>query len=311
MPGSEQITETRKVTGEGGFRDFLAQVQPEVDAALDRLLPSAQDPPERLHAAMRFSVFAGGKRIRPALAVLVGELLGASRERVLAPAAALELIHTFSLVHDDLPALDDDDLRRGRPTLHREFDEATAVLAGDALLALGFKILALHPPDASDGARRRAVELVAEAVGSTGMIGGQVDDLEAERQWPEEPEEALVAIHRRKTGALLRASLLLGALHAGASPKQEALLQDLGSRLGMMFQVADDILDVEETSGTLGKTAGKDAAARKLTFPGLYGVEESRHRLEALRRESEELAAELPGSEVLHSLLGYLTTRRS
>jgi geranylgeranyl diphosphate synthase, type II len=308
MPGALDSAATGSAVE---FPSFLRDLQPALDRALDRLLPPAAAPPARLHGAMRYSVFAGGKRIRPALAVLAGEVLGAPRERLLAPAAALELIHTFSLVHDDLPALDDDDLRRGRPTLHRRFDEATAILAGDALLTLGLAILATQPAEASEASRRRSVELVAAATGPAGMIGGQMDDLEAERSWPEEPAAALEAIHRRKTGALITASLQVGAIHAGASPEQERLLDELGARLGMMFQIADDILDVEGTAGTLGKTAGKDAAARKLTYPGLYGLDVSRRRLEALRGESEELAAQLPGGPLLVSLLDYLTTRRS
>jgi geranylgeranyl pyrophosphate synthase len=326
FPGCQVVDEERELQGSssqpgrpssgstGGARSFqelLKGLQPQVEETLDRLLPAADESPSRLHSAMRYSVFAGGKRIRPVLAVLGGELLGARRHRLLAPAAALELIHTFSLVHDDLPALDDDDLRRGRPTVHLQYDEATAILAGDALLTLGLATLASHPPEAADRVRSRAVELVAEAVGSRGMIGGQVDDLEAERRWPEAPAAALEAIHRRKTGALLGASLQLGALHAGATPDQELLFRELGARVGMMFQIADDILDVEGTSGSLGKTAGKDAAARKLTYPGLYGVAESRRRLEALRDESARLAAALPDNALVLSLLDFLTHRRS
>jgi geranylgeranyl pyrophosphate synthase len=260
---------------------------------------------------MRYSVFAGGKRIRPALVVLTGETLGVEREVLLPGGSALEMIHTYSLIHDDLPALDDDDLRRGRPTLHRRYDEATAILAGDALLTLGLTLLATHPATATGDERRRSVELVGEAIGSRGMIGGQVEDLAAEAEWPADPPVALEAIHRRKTGALLRTCIRLAGIYAGISEAEDALLGTLGDRLGMMFQIADDILDVEGTSATLGKTAGKDAAARKLTYPGLYGLAESKKMLAATRDEALELAARLATENggLFASLIHYLSTR--
>jgi geranylgeranyl diphosphate synthase type II len=259
---------------------------------------------------MRYSVFAGGKRVRPTLAVLAGETYGGERELLLAPACALELIHTYSLVHDDLPALDDDDLRRGRATLHRRYDDATAILAGDALLTLGLTTLAAQPESVADGARRRAVELVGTAIGTGGMIGGQVEDLEAERTWPADAGSALERIHRGKTGALITAALRLGGLLAGAGAAADTLLTELGERIGMLFQITDDILDVEGTSERLGKTAGKDAAARKLTFPGLYGVGESRRRLQVVRDEAEARVAVLPGRrEEWTGLIEYLVTR--
>ena len=295
-----------------GFRSWLAALRPEVDAALDRLLPPAAAPPARLHAAMRYSVFAGGKRVRPALGVLAAETWGAGRAEVLPAAAALELIHTYSLVHDDLPALDDDDLRRGRPTVHRQYDEATAILAGDALLTLGLTVLAREPATAPEATRRAAVELVGEAIGTAGMIGGQMEDLEAERAWPDDAAAALESIHRGKTGALLTASVRLGGLLGGAGGDGMALLGTLGARLGLMFQIADDVLDVEGSAEELGKTAGKDAAHRKLTFPGLYGLDESRRRLAALHAEAVELAAGLPASrELWRGLLDYLVARRA
>ena len=276
------------------------------------MLPAADEPPARLHEAMRYSALAPGKRIRPALTMLAGESLGAAREELLATAAALELIHAYSLVHDDLPALDDDDLRRGRPTLHRRYDEATAILAGDALLTLGLTLLAREPASASGEARRTAVELVGTAIGTAGMIGGQMEDLAAERDWPPSPEAALDRIHRGKTGALLTAALRLGGVLAGADGATDARLAGLGERLGMMFQIADDILDVEGTAEQLGKRAGKDAAARKLTFPGLYGVEESRRRLEQLREEALDLAAALPGDgDLWAGLIEYLARREA
>jgi geranylgeranyl pyrophosphate synthase len=283
-----------------------------VDASLDALLPAADAPPAVLHEAMRYSVLAPGKRLRPALTLLAGEALGAPRDALLPGGCALELIHTYSLIHDDLPALDDDDLRRGRPTLHRQFDEATAILAGDALLTLGLTLLASEPASVPAEARRRAVELVGTAIGTGGMIGGQVEDLAAERQWPAEPAAALERIHRGKTGALLTAALRLGGVLASAGPTEDAWLLTLGERLGLMFQIADDILDVEGSAAQLGKSAGKDAAARKLTFPGLYGIAESRRRLAALRGEALEVAAELPGPPALWSgLIEFLASRQA
>ncbi len=292
------------------FPTFLAGLRPAIDQTLDRLLPAAAEPPARLHEAMRYSVFAGGKRIRPALVVLAGEALGAERPALLAGGAALEMIHTYSLIHDDLPGLDDDDLRRGRPTVHRRYDLATAILAGDALLTLGLTTLAAHPEEIGGERRRRAVALVGAAIGTLGMIGGQVDDLAAERDWPADAPAALEAIHRRKTGALLVACLRLAGIYAGVDAERDRRLRALGERLGLMFQVADDILDVEGTAGTLGKTAGKDAAARKLTYPGLYGLDESKRMLAQTHDEALALAGELPGGGGLFpSLVRYLATR--
>ena len=292
------------------FVEFLADLRPQVERALDRLLPAESEEPARLHAAMRYSVFAGGKRVRPGLLVLAGEAYGAPRESLLPAAAAMEMIHTFSLVHDDLPALDDDDLRRGRPTLHKQFDEALAILAGDALLDHALGCLAREPEAAPGAVRARAVAVAAEAVGSTGMIGGQVDDLEAERQWPADPAAALERIHRRKTGCLLVASLVLGGIYAEVGVAEDLLLRRLGAALGLLFQIGDDLLDVLGTTETLGKTAGKDAAARKLTYPALFGVDESRRRLGAVAEEALELARALPRrQDTVRSLVRYLGER--
>lgn len=292
------------------FLTFLADLRPQVEATLDRLLPSATEPPARLHEAVRYSTFVGGKRVRPALVVLAGEALGVDRRRLLPGGAALEMIHTYSLVHDDLPPLDNDDLRRGQPTAHRQYDEATAILVGDSLLTLGLTTLAIQPLEAPGEQRRRAVEIVGQAIGSRGMIGGQVDDLAAERDWPEDAPAALEAIHRRKTGALLTVCLRLAGIYADAEPRLDDRLSALGERLGLMFQIADDILDVEGTAGTLGKTAGKDAAARKLTYPGLFGLEESKRLLARARDEALDLAAGLPaGGGLFPSLIHYLQAR--
>lgn len=292
------------------FQSFLEQLRPEVERTLDRLLPDAAAAPERLHEAMRYSVFAGGKRVRPALVVLAGERLGVPRADLLPGAAALEMIHTFSLVHDDLPALDDDDLRRGRPTVHRQYDEALAVLAGDALLNLGLETLAREPDAVAPAIRLAAVVCVAEAVGTDGMIGGQVADLEAERQWPDDAAEVLESIHRRKTGALLTSCLRLGGLYAEVGSEEDQLLRGVGDGIGLMFQIADDILDIEATSESLGKTAGKDVEVEKLTYPRIYGLEQSKRMLLEVRDETLQHAAKLPGDpELLESLIGYLATR--
>jgi geranylgeranyl diphosphate synthase type II len=262
---------------------------------------------------MRYSVFAGGKRLRPALVLLAGERFGATTERLLPGAAAVEMIHTYSLVHDDLPALDDDDLRRGMPTSHRRYDEATAILVGDALLTEGLGLLASAPADLTGELRRGAVELVVAAIGTAGMIGGQVDDLEAERRAAgplEDDAAALESIHRRKTGALLVASLRLGGHYAGVSADEDSSLATFGERLGLLFQIADDILDVAGTQASLGKTPGKDARRRKLTYPALYGLEESRRLAATVAEEASELAAKLGGG-LLSDLVVFLGRRES
>lgn len=292
------------------FETFLETLAPRVDEVLDELLPAADRPPQRLHAALRYSVFAGGKRVRPSLVVMAGEAYGAKRETLLPGAAAMEMIHTFSLVHDDLPALDDDDLRRGRASLHKAYDEALAILAGDALLNLGLLCVARRPAAASLAVRARAMEMVAEAVGTDGMIGGQMADLEAEANWPENPQDALESIHRRKTGALLTASLRLGGVYAEVDESADRLLHQLGDGLGLLFQIGDDILDVVGKAEALGKTAGKDADSRKLTYPGLFGLEESRSRLAAVEEEALDLCAALPDQRALfESLIRYLGDR--
>lgn len=293
------------------FTTFLQDSLPAINGALDRLVPAAAETPRRLHEAMRYSLFAGGKRIRPALTLLTGRVLGVEDGPLLSGGAALEMIHTYSLIHDDLPALDNDDLRRGRPTLHRCFDEAMAILAGDSLLTLGLTVLASHPPEVSQQQRCRAVEMVGRSIGSHGMIGGQIADLEAEQQWPEDAAGVLAAIHRHKTGDLLAACLRLAGIYAEVSDDEDALLDELGHQVGLMFQIADDILDVEGTSGALGKTAGKDAAARKLTFPGLFGMAESKRRLLLSRDRALELVGRLTGDGggLFPSLIHYLSTR--
>ncbi|MGO9257080.1 MAG: polyprenyl synthetase family protein [Bryobacteraceae bacterium] len=259
------------------LREYLARQQSLVDAELDRLVPPESVPPETIHRAMRYSLFAGGKRIRPILCLEAARCVSDSPEGVISAACALELIHTYSLIHDDLPALDNDDYRRGKLTNHKVFGEAMAILAGDSLLTWAFQVLAelAAPPD-------RKVRLIAELASASGtvggMIGGQVADLEGEGKTPTAP--LLESIHRAKTGALLRASLRMGAIYAGAGEEQYTLLSCYGEHVGLAFQIVDDILDVEETSAALGKTAGKDAQQGKITFPAVYGLEQSRRMAE-------------------------------
>jgi len=260
------------------LRDYLAVQQHLVDAELDRLTPPETTPPETIHRAMRYSLFAGGKRIRPVLCLEAARTVAGDMEGAVTAACSLELIHTYSLIHDDLPALDDDDYRRGKLTNHKVFGDAMAILAGDALLTLAFQVLAELPAPADRKARLMA-ELATASGTVGGMIGGQVADLEGEGKPPD--AALLESIHRAKTGALLRASLRMGAIYAGASDAQYAALSCYGEHIGLAFQIVDDILDVEETSEALGKTAGKDAAQHKITFPAVYGLEASRTMAEA------------------------------
>ena len=255
----------------------LREYQRRVDAELDRLLPLETAPPGTIHRAMRYSLFAGGKRIRPILCLEAARTVGGAPESVVAAACSLELVHTYSLIHDDLPALDNDDYRRGKLTNHKVFGEAMAILAGDALLTLAFQVLAnLDLP--AERKSRLVAELASGAGTVGGMIGGQVADLEGEGK----PPDALLleTIHRAKTGALLRASLRLGAICAGATGAQYEALSCYGEHIGLAFQIVDDILDVEESSEALGKTAGKDAQQHKITFPAVYGLDTSRRMAE-------------------------------
>jgi len=260
------------------LRDYLAVQQRLVDAELDRLTPPETTPPETIHRAMRYSLFAGGKRIRPVLCLEAARTVAGDVEGAVTAACPLELIHTYSLIHDDLPALDNDDYRRGKLTNHKVFGDAMAILAGDALLTLAFQVLAELPAPADRKARLTA-ELATASGTVGGMIGGQVADLEGEGKPPD--AALLESIHRAKTGALLRASLRMGAIYAGASETQYAALSCYGEHIGLAFQIVDDILDVEESSEALGKTAGKDAAQHKITFPAVYGLAASRTMAEA------------------------------
>jgi geranylgeranyl diphosphate synthase type II len=249
---------------------FLARCRTLVDARLDALVPVETAAPVDVHGAMRWSLFAGGKRLRPALLIAAGATCGAHTAQLLTTACAFELIHTYSLIHDDLPAMDDDELRRGRPTCHVQFGEATAILAGDALQTLAFQIIA-DDEELSAAVRVRLVSELARAAGTpVGMIAGQAFDLAAEARAVTDAE--LEAIHRHKTGALMTAAARAGALIAGASDVELAALSAYAAQLGLLFQITDDLLDVTATAADLGKTPGKDARARKATYPALYGV---------------------------------------
>jgi geranylgeranyl diphosphate synthase type II len=264
--------------------DYISAQQRTVDAALDRWVPAETDNPPTIHRAMRYSLFAGGKRIRPLLAIAAAEAISDAPVGIESAACVLELIHTYSLIHDDLPALDNDDLRRGRPTCHKVFGDAMAILAGDALLTLAFEVLAkLEGVDSE-----RCISLVRELATASGtvggMIGGQVNDIEGEGKFP--TAHLLDSIHRAKTGALLRASVRMGAIYAGATEEQLNALTNFGEHVGLAFQIVDDVLDVEQSSEALGKTAGKDAQQKKITFPAVYGIDRSREMAEQERLEA-------------------------
>jgi geranylgeranyl diphosphate synthase type II len=264
--------------------DYIAFQQKRIDAALDKWVPQESQNPSIMHKAMRYSLFAGGKRVRPLLAIAAADAVSDSSDGVEHAACSLELIHTYSLIHDDLPDLDNDDLRRGRLTCHKVFGNAMAILAGDSLLTLAFEVLAKLPV-ADAQTRIHLVNELATASGTVGgMIGGQVNDIQGEGQPP--TAELLDSIHRAKTGALLRASVRMGAIYAGAGEAKLAALTDFGEHVGLAFQIVDDVLDVEQPSEALGKTAGKDAQQQKITFPAVYGLDKSR-----IMAEEERAAA--------------------
>jgi geranylgeranyl diphosphate synthase type II len=281
----------------------------EIESALDRLLPAEGMPPASIHAAMRYSVFAGGKRVRPIVCVEAARIFTVQPIAAVVVGCALEFIHTYSLIHDDLPALDNDDLRRGKPTCHKKFGEATAILAGDALLTLAFQTLADAP---IEPARRVQIfgEIARGAGTVDGMVGGQVADLEAEGKPPD--KATLEYIHRSKTAALIRASVVSGALAGGAEPGDAARLREFGGTIGLAFQVVDDILDVEESSSALGKTAGKDQAQQKVTYPALYGLERSRQIADELAGRALALLEPYGArAERLRQVAEFLATRRA
>lgn len=269
--------------------DFRARCAARVETALDRILPPVSVQPSRLHEAMRYTVLAGGKRIRPLLAYAAGEALGLDAVLLDYPACAVEMIHAYSLIHDDLPAMDDDDLRRGRPTCHRAFDEATAILAGDALQTLAFQALA-EAPGLSAESRVAMVSALARASGARGMVGGQVMDLEAEGT-PLNLVQ-LENIHIHKTGALIRVSVQMGVLaHGGLDADQTERLDHYAKCLGLAFQIQDDVLDVEGDTAQIGKTAGRDQELNKATYPALVGLAEAKAMANQLITEAIESVA--------------------
>ena len=280
-----------------------------VDAQLERLLPGESVQPVTIHQAMRYSVFAGGKRIRPILCLEAARIFEAEVTPALYPGCAIEFIHTYSLIHDDLPALDNDDLRRGKPTSHKKFGEATAILAGDGLLTLAFETIARTPVLAE---RRSAMvtEIATSAGTVNGMVGGQVADLESEGK--KVGPDTLEYIHRSKTAALIRASVTAGALCAGASAEDVGRLRRFGETIGWAFQVTDDILDVEESSAALGKTAGKDIAQQKATYPAVFGLERSHQIAEELSAKAiAELQVYGQRAERLRAIAEFLVLRRA
>ena len=296
---------------------YLNEKRALVDRTLDAHLPPADTNPPLIHEAVRYAVLGGGKRIRPIIAIAAAEAVGADVERLLVPFCALELIHTYSLVHDDLPPLDDDDLRRGRKTTHIVFGEAMAILAGDALLTEAFSWLA-RPIAGVDSSRQvRAIAEVATAIDSQGMIGGQVADIVAERSHHQSDDrEALLRelqfIHHNKTGKLFSVSVVLGGLLGNASDERLGALRRYGDALGLAFQIVDDLLDIEESSAILGKTAGKDIAQGKLTWPALLGVDAARAEVDRLLREALENADMIAGPvNSLGAIARYICERRS
>ena len=293
-----------------GFAAWMGGIQARMEAVLARLLPPARLAPARLHEAMRYAVLEGGKRVRPLLTFAAGEVAGASAERLEVAAAAIELIHAYSLVHDDLPCMDDDVLRRGKPTVHVEYDEATALLAGDALQSLAFQLLAEHALADEPRAQLEMVKLLAAAAGSRGMAGGQQIDLAATGKALSVPE--LEAMHIHKTGALIRAAVLLGAA-CGGTP--DALLRErldqYAKTVGLAFQVVDDVLDAEASSATLGKTAGKDSRAGKPTYVSVMGLARARELAQELRQNAHEALSPLgAGARRLRELADFIVLRK-
>jgi len=289
------------------LKEYLAERCQTVDAALDRLIPSAGTRPATLHKAMRHSVFAGGKRLRPILCLAAAEACGGTMENAISNACATECLHTYSLIHDDLPCMDDDDMRRGVPTCHKVYGEAMALLAGDALQALAFELVAKTPATPNHTAAAMVLEL-ARTAGSLHLVGGQVADLEGEGQ--KLPLEDLRFVHEGKTAALLTTSVKLGAMSANANAAQMQALHDFGMATGLAFQIIDDILDVTQTSEKLGKSAGKDVASEKSTYPALMGLDASRAEAQRLT-EAAHRALDVFGDQAtrLRQLADHLLNR--
>jgi geranylgeranyl diphosphate synthase, type II len=292
------------------LKAYLENRRAMVDAALDRVLPPETAPPSRVHEAMRYSVLAPGKRLRPILVVAGAEAVGGRAEAVLDTACALELIHAYSLIHDDLPAMDDDDYRRGRLTNHKVFGEAMAILAGDALLTLAFRLIAQNAARVAPGVVGAVVAEVADAAGTDGMVGGQVVDIESEGKTIS--GEMLDYIHLHKTAALIRVALRVGAVLAGGRAETVDAISRAGEALGLAFQIVDDILDVEGNLAELGKTAGSDERKQKATYPSLHGLPASKARARDLIEETKRLLLPLgPAAEPIRALADFVLERRS
>jgi geranylgeranyl diphosphate synthase type II len=299
------------MTDRESITHYLARRAEEVNGWLDALVPSETARPQELHRAMRYSLMAGGKRLRPTLVLAAGEAFGADTDELMPAACAFEMIHTYSLIHDDLPAMDNDDLRRGRPTCHKAFGEAVAILAGDALLTQAFRVLASDSPTKNPERQIRVIREIATASGTIdGMIGGQMADIESEGMQVD--ALTLEYIHRSKTGALITAPVVVGGILAGASEPQLDQLRAYGERIGLAFQIADDMLDVTSTSEQLGKTPGKDQAANKATYPAIHGMAASEARARQLVDEAVEIASGLGvDSTILEELARFIVARKS
>jgi len=302
MPSNARLSNTLELDA------LLAGSQALVEVELNRLLPSTAAAPEKIHQAIRWSVFAGGKRFRPALLLAVGQTFSASKKSLIKTAAAFEMVHTYSLIHDDLPAMDDDDLRRGRPTCHVRFDEATAILAGDVLQTLAFQTIA-GDEELSAETRIALISELARAAGTPeGMVAGQAFDMEAETRQVNNAQ--LEEIHRLKTGALIVAAARCGAIIGGASENELAAVTSYGSHLGLLFQITDDFLDVTATAEDLGKTPGKDARSNKATYPALHGMEETRTAaIDAHRAACGALQQLDRETDVLHRIADFILNR--
>ncbi|TKJ31921.1 hypothetical protein CEE39_06700 [bacterium (candidate division B38) B3_B38] len=290
--------------------DYLKEKKRVVDAYLERALPGEDEYPPVIYQAMRYTIFSGGKRLRPILTIAACEALGKDEERALPAACAMELIHNYSLIHDDLPFIDDDELRRGKPTAHKVYGSAIALLAGDALLTLGFHQLAAMPPvDGDDSRNLLIIKEISEAAGTRGMIGGQVIDLQSEGE--KVGVEVLNYIHSAKTGALLTTCLRVGGLLANASSDEMLNLTRYGRSMGLAFQIVDDILDVEGDERLTGKTTGKDAVRGKATYPAVVGMKRSKEMVEELLREAVAAAELLPRKGgMLPPIAHFITKRR-
>lgn len=291
------------------FREYLKERQEYIQEALLKCLPHASTYPSVIHEAMQYSLFAGGKRLRPLLVLAAGEAVGSEVQPLIPAACAVELVHTYSLIHDDLPCMDNDDFRRGRPTCHKVYGEAIALLAGDALLTQAFLVITTTPKSVPVERTVLAVAELAAAAGSRGMIGGQVVDLLSEGKQVD--ITTIDYIHKHKTGSMIKASLRIGAIIGGGSEEQVALLTKYGEKVGLAFQIKDDILDVEGLFQKTGKKSGMDVARGKATYPGCLGLNESREKAEELCREAGAIARQLGrGAQPLNDIAGYIIKRQ-